>query len=151
MLLKRLAQSKINPRNWAIFGGSGDTDAQHAADLTVPSISEINSQLAYVSSVKQFEDAKKISTLFLNPPVKSVGTLQWDVARQTEVAGFEYATREIAKWKRKLRSARDFRLRFFRSSHNGSRSSRRASEQTQNGLRHRVASTSFLSGYPGNG
>jgi hypothetical protein len=39
----------------------------------IPSMAEISEQLAYISSVKQLEEAKNASDLYLNPPIKPYG------------------------------------------------------------------------------
>ncbi|KAG5193025.1 hypothetical protein JKP88DRAFT_346394 [Tribonema minus] len=45
--------------------------------VTIPSMAKISEQLAYISSVKQLEDAKAASDLYLHPPIDPYATLEF--------------------------------------------------------------------------
>jgi len=132
MLLMRLVRSSLNPLTWQVFGGRRYADLR---DFRVPSMGDIQSQLAYVSSVRQFEEAKQQATLFLRPPVESVGILEWHRAREVEGAGYQYARRALRQWKRDLAATNDFRLRFLQPPSSG--------KNKRHAPLGRVSSTSF--------
>lgn len=78
----------------------------------VPNSSDVNSQLVYVSSVKQQDDAVRDHTdLYLRMPVTQFGTLEWDAWSKIEAVSEPYATSEIRAWKTKMLAAQDERTR----------------------------------------
>lgn len=67
----------------------------------IPQMTEIQSRLAYVSSVKKLEEAKSVDgCLYLNPPVQKFGTLQFEKFNDIFEAGYEYGNEVIKQWKK---------------------------------------------------
>ena len=67
----------------------------------IPNLSDIQAQLAYVSSEAVLENVKRQKRcLYLRPPITQYGTL--DFAKFEEIAevGYNYAQKEITKWKK---------------------------------------------------
>ncbi|KAL0580670.1 phosphatidylcholine and lysophosphatidylcholine phospholipase [Marasmius crinis-equi] len=65
----------------------------------VPAITEIQSRLAYVSSVKTLEDAKVTpGCLYIQMPVQDYGTLQFSKFEELQKVGYEAATKILDKW-----------------------------------------------------
>ncbi|KIY73513.1 patatin-domain-containing protein [Cylindrobasidium torrendii FP15055 ss-10] len=66
---------------------------------TVPAITEIQSRLAYVSSVKTLEEAKVTpGCLYLAMPVQEYGTLQFGKFEEIEQKGYEAAQKILDDW-----------------------------------------------------
>jgi lysophospholipid hydrolase len=66
----------------------------------IPQLPEIQSRLAYVSSVKQLEDVKNLEGCFyLRPEVSKYGTLEFDKARDIFQAGYETGKSLVDSWK----------------------------------------------------
>lgn len=64
----------------------------------VPAIPEIQSRLAYVSSVKTLEDAKATGCLYLQMPVQEFGTLQFNKFEDIQRKGYVAALKVIKNW-----------------------------------------------------
>lgn len=70
----------------------------------------MNSQLVYVSSVKQMDEAvAKYTDLFLRCPVSHFGTLEWDKWAEIEAAAEPYVQEKIKEWKKQLIAGGDDR------------------------------------------
>ncbi|THV06596.1 patatin-domain-containing protein [Dendrothele bispora CBS 962.96] len=66
---------------------------------SVPAITEIQSRLAYVSSVGALEDAKSApGCLYLPMPVQEYGTLQWGKFEEIQKKGYYAALQALEKW-----------------------------------------------------
>ncbi|EIW87141.1 patatin-domain-containing protein [Coniophora puteana RWD-64-598 SS2] len=67
---------------------------------TVPAITEIQSRLAYVSSVRTLEEAKVASSCFyMQMPVQEYGTLQFSKIDEIEKKGYAAAMQFLEDWK----------------------------------------------------
>ena len=67
----------------------------------IPQLAEIQSKLAYVSCVRQLEEAKLVSgVLYLRPPILEFGTLDFGKYEAIYLAGYEYAVKIIDEWER---------------------------------------------------
>ncbi|TPX67764.1 hypothetical protein SpCBS45565_g03560 [Spizellomyces sp. 'palustris'] len=65
----------------------------------IPGLADIQARLAYVSSVKQLEDAKQIEGCFYwNPPVQKYGTLEFDKFKDIFMVGYKYGNDIVKKW-----------------------------------------------------
>ncbi|KAJ9048847.1 phosphatidylcholine and lysophosphatidylcholine phospholipase [Entomophthora muscae] len=65
----------------------------------IPSLADIQSRLAYVSSVAQLEEAKKIpGCLYIRLPVQSYGTLQFGSFAPIEAVGYSHGQKCIKTW-----------------------------------------------------
>ncbi|KAF9206031.1 phosphatidylcholine and lysophosphatidylcholine phospholipase [Haplosporangium sp. Z 27] len=66
----------------------------------IPNLADLQSRLAYVSSVKQLEAAKATPGIFyLKPPVQDYGTLEFSRFLEICEVGYEYGKEMIEKWK----------------------------------------------------
>ncbi|KAI0049281.1 patatin-domain-containing protein [Auriscalpium vulgare] len=66
---------------------------------TIPAITEIQSRLAYVSSVRTLEEAKvSRGCLYMAVPVQEYGTLQWSKYEEIQQKGYEEALKMLEKW-----------------------------------------------------
>ncbi|KAH7886209.1 hypothetical protein F5I97DRAFT_1878425 [Phlebopus sp. FC_14] len=66
---------------------------------TVPAITEIQSRLAYVSSVRTLEEAKVArGCLYMQMPVQEYGTLQFSKFDEIEKKGYEAAIEMLDRW-----------------------------------------------------
>ncbi|KAG0235952.1 phosphatidylcholine and lysophosphatidylcholine phospholipase [Actinomortierella wolfii] len=71
---------------------------------TMPNLADLQSRLAYVSSVKQLEAAKATPGLFyLKPPVQGFGTLEFGRFKDIIEVGYEYGKEMLAKWEKEGR------------------------------------------------
>jgi lysophospholipid hydrolase len=67
---------------------------------TIPQMAEIQSRLAYVSSVKQLEDAKKIEgCYYVHPDVNRFETLQFDKFNEIYTEGYKSGKELIQRWR----------------------------------------------------
>ncbi|KAI0274950.1 patatin-domain-containing protein [Gloeopeniophorella convolvens] len=65
----------------------------------VPAITEIQSRLAYVSSVRTLEEAKITrGCLYMAMPVQEYGTLQWGKFEEIQERGYKAAMQILEKW-----------------------------------------------------
>ncbi|KAI5898746.1 patatin-domain-containing protein [Schizophyllum commune H4-8] len=65
----------------------------------VPAITEIQSRLAYVSSVRTLEEAKVApGCLYIAMPVQEYGTLQFSKFEELQKIGYEAGMKALAKW-----------------------------------------------------
>ncbi|KAG0337649.1 phosphatidylcholine and lysophosphatidylcholine phospholipase [Podila humilis] len=70
----------------------------------IPNLADLQSRLAYVSSVKQLEAAKTSPGLhYLKPPVQDFGTLEFGRFLEICDVGYEYGKEMIAKWNKEGR------------------------------------------------
>ncbi|KAG0367532.1 phosphatidylcholine and lysophosphatidylcholine phospholipase [Gamsiella multidivaricata] len=66
----------------------------------IPNLADLQSRLAYVSSVKQLEEAKRTPGMFyLKPPVQDFGTLEFGRFLEICDVGYEYGKEMLEKWK----------------------------------------------------
>ncbi|KAF9971874.1 phosphatidylcholine and lysophosphatidylcholine phospholipase [Actinomortierella ambigua] len=73
-------------------------------DRTMPNLADLQSRLAYVSSVKQLEQAKATPGLFyLKPPVQGFGTLEFGRFQEIIEVGYEYGKSMLTKWEKQGR------------------------------------------------
>lgn len=67
----------------------------------IPSIADIQSRLAYVSSVAKLEEAKVTKgCIYMKLPVQKWATLEFDKFDDILKAGYDYGKDMIAKWKK---------------------------------------------------
>lgn len=67
----------------------------------IPQLAEIQSRLAYVSSVKQLEDAQRVEgVIYLKPPVNSYGTLEFNRYQEIFDCGYKYGKEIVEKWEK---------------------------------------------------
>ncbi|KAJ3121209.1 phosphatidylcholine and lysophosphatidylcholine phospholipase [Nowakowskiella sp. JEL0407] len=67
----------------------------------IPQLADIQSRLAYVSSVQQLEDAKNTpGVLYIRPPVSKFGTLEFSAHDEIEKIGYNYAVEIIKSWEK---------------------------------------------------
>uniref|UniRef100_A0A7S2C3C3 PNPLA domain-containing protein n=1 Tax=Octactis speculum TaxID=3111310 RepID=A0A7S2C3C3_9STRA len=70
--------------------------------VRVPSMGDISTSLAWVSSQKHYEsvvgDLNSVKDLYLRPPVSKYGTLEFDKFDEIVEHGYKYAVVEIADW-----------------------------------------------------
>ena len=67
----------------------------------LPELTDIQSRLAYVSSVKQLEDVRQQPGCFyLAPPVLHIGLMDFGRYKDTEEIGYQYGKQIIAEWTR---------------------------------------------------
>jgi predicted acylesterase/phospholipase RssA len=65
----------------------------------IPQLAEIQSKLAYVSCVRQLEEAKTVEgVLYLRPPIMQYGTLEFGKYEDIYLAGYNYAKEVIEEW-----------------------------------------------------
>ncbi|KAH9050541.1 patatin-domain-containing protein [Lactarius hengduanensis] len=66
---------------------------------TIPAITEIQSRLAYVSSVQTLEEAKVTrGCLYMAIPVQEYGTLQWGKFEEIQEKGYQSAMKILGEW-----------------------------------------------------
>lgn len=69
--------------------------------LNIPNLSDIQAQLAYVSSEAVLERVKKQNRcLYLRPPITEYGTLDFAKFEEIVEVGYNYAQKEITEWKK---------------------------------------------------
>lgn len=69
--------------------------------VKIPNMSDIQVQLAYVSSEGVLENVKKQKRcLYLRPPINSYATLDFFKFDEIRQVGYEYAQKEIKEWKK---------------------------------------------------
>ncbi|KAF8941471.1 Neuropathy target esterase [Dissophora ornata] len=67
----------------------------------IPNLADLQSRLAYVSSVKQLEAAKATPGMFyLKPPVQDFGTLEFGRFLEICDVGYEYGKEMLEKWRK---------------------------------------------------
>ncbi|KAJ3364665.1 phosphatidylcholine and lysophosphatidylcholine phospholipase [Allomyces javanicus] len=67
----------------------------------IPSLAEIQSKLAYVSCIRQLEEAKQLPGCFyLRPPVAHFGTLEFGNFEPIYRAGYEYGMAVVQEWEK---------------------------------------------------
>jgi len=65
----------------------------------IPAITEIQSRLAYASSVQTLEEAKVTrGCLYMAMPVQEYGTLQWAKFEEIQERGYQAATKILEEW-----------------------------------------------------
>ncbi|KAJ1566921.1 phosphatidylcholine and lysophosphatidylcholine phospholipase [Cladochytrium tenue] len=65
----------------------------------IPSQAEIQSRLAYVSSVKQLDDAKRLpGCAYLHPPVSPYGVMGFAPYKDIFQVGYRYGREAVRKW-----------------------------------------------------
>jgi hypothetical protein len=72
-----------------------------ASKVRIPNISDIQSQLAYLSCEKMLLEIKRQKYCrYMSPPVKQYGTLEFGSFDAIFQTGYDYGMKEIEKWKR---------------------------------------------------
>ncbi|KAJ3412840.1 phosphatidylcholine and lysophosphatidylcholine phospholipase [Chytridiales sp. JEL 0842] len=67
----------------------------------IPQLPEIQSRLAYVGSVKQLEEARAmLGGLYLQPPVRGFGTVQFECYKELLEIGYKYGKDVVRKWEK---------------------------------------------------
>ncbi|KAI9346047.1 hypothetical protein DFJ73DRAFT_626410 [Zopfochytrium polystomum] len=75
----------------------------------IPTLPDIQSRLAYVSSVKQLEEAKNlVGSHYLKPPVTGFGIMQFDKFKDILQVGYKYGKETVHKWEKDGTLERDF-------------------------------------------
>ncbi|KAG0214648.1 phosphatidylcholine and lysophosphatidylcholine phospholipase [Mortierella sp. GBA30] len=75
----------------------------------IPNLADLQSRLAYVSSVKQLEAAKATPGMFyLKPPVQEFGTLEFGRFLEICEVGYEYGKEMLEKWRKEGKLAHLF-------------------------------------------
>lgn len=70
----------------------------------IPSITDIQGRLTYVSSVKTLEEAKKTpGCLYLRMPVESFGTMEFGKFNEISELGYQAASRALEDWSREAK------------------------------------------------
>ena len=65
----------------------------------IPGIADIQSRLAYVSSVKQLEEAKQLpGCYYLRPAVTGFATLEFEKFKEIYDVGYKYGKELVSKW-----------------------------------------------------
>ncbi|KAJ3337293.1 phosphatidylcholine and lysophosphatidylcholine phospholipase [Gonapodya sp. JEL0774] len=65
----------------------------------IPNLADVQSRLAYVSSVRQLEEAKATEGVFyLRPPVTMFGTLQFGSFSELVDVGYKYGLEAVEQW-----------------------------------------------------
>ncbi|KAJ3090881.1 phosphatidylcholine and lysophosphatidylcholine phospholipase [Quaeritorhiza haematococci] len=93
----------------------------------IPQMADIQSRLAYVSSVKQLEDAKAIEgCLYMHPQVSQFGTLEFGQFKKIYEAGYVCGKEMVERWREDGTLAKRFGIKSERKGGWG-RTGRRAS------------------------
>ena len=72
-----------------------------SATRTIPNITEIQSRLTYVSSVKTLEEAKNTpGVLYMRMPVEMYGTMQFNNFSEIMEVGYKAGQEMIAQWRK---------------------------------------------------
>ncbi|KAI9190694.1 uncharacterized protein BJ171DRAFT_434169 [Polychytrium aggregatum] len=67
----------------------------------IPQLADIQSRLAYVSSVKQLEEAKRVEgCYYLHPPVHKYGVLSFDKFQEIYETGYRFGQDIVQKWEK---------------------------------------------------
>ncbi|KAI9224241.1 hypothetical protein BC828DRAFT_136296 [Blastocladiella britannica] len=67
----------------------------------IPSLADIQSKLAYVSCIRQLEEAKRLpGCYYLRPPVAHFGSFEFGNFSQIYRVGYEYGKRIVAEWEK---------------------------------------------------
>jgi lysophospholipid hydrolase len=70
--------------------------------MRIPTLADIQSQLAYVSCVKQLEEVKQMENcIYLRPPVAQFGTMEFNKFEEIYEAGYRYGKEIIREWRLK--------------------------------------------------
>lgn len=87
---------------WVLFARMNPLAGYIGADVSkIPQMAEIQSRLAYVSSVKQLDEAKSIDgVLYLRPPVHVYGTLEFGKYQDIYEVGYEYGKKVVEIWEK---------------------------------------------------
>ncbi|RKO92173.1 hypothetical protein BDK51DRAFT_35697 [Blyttiomyces helicus] len=67
----------------------------------IPELADIQSRLAYVSSVKQLEEVQRMEgVVYLHPPVDGFGTLEFDKFGEIFMVGYRAGKEAVKRWER---------------------------------------------------
>lgn len=65
----------------------------------IPELSDINGRIAYVSSVQQLEEVKKMKgVIYLHPPIEGLAMMDFGKFQEIEELGYQYGKKIIAQW-----------------------------------------------------
>jgi lysophospholipid hydrolase len=65
----------------------------------IPELSDIQSRIAYVSSVKHLEDVKKLpGCYYLHPPISKFAIMEFGKFKEIEELGYQYGKKIVAQW-----------------------------------------------------
>ena len=68
--------------------------------VNIPNLSDIQSQLAYISTVKLLQEVKgQKNCLYLRPPIHTYATLDFHKSDEIAKVGYEHTMKEIEKWR----------------------------------------------------
>ena len=70
----------------------------HRQSIKVPTIAQMIVRTAVISSVKRREEAKREAILFLKPPVREFGLLEFTSFDKIVDAGYRYTVEELRNW-----------------------------------------------------
>eukprot|EP00607_Mallomonas_marina_P010550 CAMPEP_0182418908 /NCGR_PEP_ID=MMETSP1167-20130531/3287_1 /TAXON_ID=2988 /ORGANISM="Mallomonas Sp, Strain CCMP3275" /LENGTH=1191 /DNA_ID=CAMNT_0024593387 /DNA_START=314 /DNA_END=3889 /DNA_ORIENTATION=- len=73
----------------------------------VPSMAQISQQLAYVSAKQQIKHARRLSDLYLKPPLDSYSIFDIPKLLEIKAVGYETANQEIRHWRKQLQHITD--------------------------------------------
>lgn len=79
-----------------VRGGDAET-------LKAPSMGDISSQLMYVRSVQQLEQAKESIDCYLRPPVTNFGIMEWKRHVELQSLGYLYCRSSVRAWREALK------------------------------------------------
>jgi len=93
----------------------------------IPTSGDIQTQLAYISSVQQGgvgkpgrfragwlgDTLQNDIDLFLHPPVEEYGTLEFSKNKEIQLIGFEYAQKMVSQWISELKTHQRTKLKYI--------------------------------------
>lgn len=85
------------PSSWQILANRLNPLAQ---PLQVPSIFEILSRCAFLSSVQKVDALKELADLYLHPPTEQFSMFDWDRLDEMAEVGYQHARLLISNWQR---------------------------------------------------
>lgn len=77
------------------------------ANIEVPTISRVIMKATTLASRKEVGNARKLTDLYLNPPVDAYDFLDWDRLREIVDVGYAYALPQIEAWVQEYPNLRD--------------------------------------------
>jgi NTE family protein/lysophospholipid hydrolase len=86
---------RMCPSSWQILANRLNPLGQ---PLKVPSIFEILSRCASLSSVQQVDAMRVLADLYIHPPTERFSMFDWDRVDEMAEAGYEHARRVLAQW-----------------------------------------------------
>jgi predicted acylesterase/phospholipase RssA len=89
------------PSSWQILANRVNPFGE---PLKVPSIFEILSRCASLSSVQQVDTLKGLADLYLHPPTERFSMFDWDRLAEMAEVGYAYARQVLADWQASART-----------------------------------------------